>query len=73
MNFNALTEYLKTLEGELGLAGYDCAVYLDCGEVYRRMEGYADRETRRPIAHDTIYRMFSMTKPITCTAAMQLY
>ena len=33
MNFNALTEYLKTLEGELGLAGYDCAVYLDGGEV----------------------------------------
>ena len=39
MNFNALTEYLKTLEDELGLAGYDCAVYLDGGEVYRRMEG----------------------------------
>lgn len=73
MNFNALTEYLKTLEGELGLAGYDCAVYLDGGEVYRRMDGYADREAGRPIAHDTIYRMFSMTKPITCTAALQLY
>ena len=73
MNFNALNEYLKTLEGELGLAGYDCAVYLDGGEVYRRMEGYADREANRPIARDTIYRMFSMTKPITCAAALQLY
>ncbi len=73
MNFNALNEYLKTLEGELGLAGYDCAVYLDGGEVYRRMEGYADREASRPIARDTIYRMFSMTKPITCAAALQLY
>lgn len=73
MNFEAMTEYLKTLEGEMGLAGYDYMVRVGGKEVYCRMEGYADVEARRPIARDTIYRLFSMTKPITCTAALQLY
>ena len=73
MDFSALNEYLGTLAGSRGLAGFDCMVRVGGKEVFRRMEGFADREARRPIAADTIYRMFSMTKPITCTAALQLY
>ncbi|HWE54597.1 MAG TPA: serine hydrolase domain-containing protein [Acidimicrobiales bacterium] len=35
--------------------------------------GMSDREAGRPVAEDTLWRMASMTKPITSVAAMMLY
>ncbi|MBO0731777.1 MAG: beta-lactamase family protein [Acidimicrobiaceae bacterium] len=35
--------------------------------------GFADRERQRPVADDTIWRAYSMTKPITGVALMTLY
>jgi CubicO group peptidase (beta-lactamase class C family) len=35
--------------------------------------GLADREQGRPMARDTIFRIYSMTKPITSVALMMLY
>lgn len=35
--------------------------------------GFADIENRTPIQQDTIYRMFSMSKPVTAVATMILY
>ena len=35
--------------------------------------GYADRERQRPVAEDTVWRLYSMTKPITGVALMTLY
>jgi len=35
--------------------------------------GLADRERNVPMARDTIFRIYSMTKPITSVALMQLY
>ncbi|MBI1390887.1 MAG: serine hydrolase [bacterium] len=34
--------------------------------------GYRDLETRAPMEKDCLFRMFSMTKPITCTAVLML-
>lgn len=36
-------------------------------------QGVMDFESGRPIGPDTIYRIYSMTKPITCVAAMMLF
>jgi CubicO group peptidase (beta-lactamase class C family) len=41
--------------------------------AYFDSQGYADREQERPMADDTIFRLFSMTKPITSVALMTLY
>lgn len=41
--------------------------------AYVRSLGHMDRERRRPTADDTIFRIFSMTKPITSVALMTLY
>ncbi|MDP7067423.1 MAG: serine hydrolase domain-containing protein [Acidimicrobiales bacterium] len=41
--------------------------------VYRYMHGFRDLERKLPVESDTIYRFYSMTKPITSIAAMQLY
>ena len=35
--------------------------------------GFADREAARPVETDTIFRIYSMTKPITSVAAMMLW
>lgn len=39
----------------------------------RHTVGMADVDTQRPLADDAIYRIYSMTKPITSIALMQLY
>ncbi len=41
--------------------------------VYQQEFGYADVEKKVPLAKDAIYRIFSMTKPITGVAVMILY
>ncbi len=44
------------------------------GEVaYFRSLGMADRERQTPTRDDTIYRIYSMSKPITSVALMSLY
>jgi CubicO group peptidase (beta-lactamase class C family) len=35
--------------------------------------GLADKEASRPVADDTVFRIYSMTKPITALAAMMLW
>jgi CubicO group peptidase (beta-lactamase class C family) len=41
--------------------------------VYSDCVGLANRETNTPMQPDTIFRIYSMTKPITCVALMTLY
>lgn len=56
-----------------GPAGCACSV-IHNGELrYQEYFGYADLDTKTPISPDTIYRIFSMTKVLTCTAALMLY
>ncbi len=40
--------------------------------VYETAVGYADVEKTRPLTTDSLFRIFSMTKPITAVAALQL-
>ena len=41
--------------------------------VYQEVYGLADREANREMEEDAIYRIYSMTKPITAVAVMSLY
>ena len=41
--------------------------------VHLACVGLMDRETRAPMRPDTLFRLYSMTKPITCVALMALY
>ncbi|MBK1873669.1 beta-lactamase family protein [Marinobacter sp. 1-3A] len=44
------------------------------GEVaYVKPQGLMDVERNKPVCRDTIFRIYSMTKPITSIAMMQLY
>ncbi|HDR51541.1 MAG TPA: class A beta-lactamase-related serine hydrolase [Mariniphaga anaerophila] len=55
------------------LAGISALIYKDGKTVYRENLGFADLETEKPMADDAIFRIFSMTKPITAAALMTLY
>ena len=41
--------------------------------VHHDLYGHADVEDQRPVRDDTIYRIYSMTKPVTSVALMMLY
>jgi CubicO group peptidase (beta-lactamase class C family) len=41
--------------------------------VHAECRGQMDAEGKRPMTEDTIFRIYSMTKPITSTAIMMLY
>src|ERR1035437_2738529 len=41
--------------------------------VHFESRGLMDVDANRPMSHDTIFRMASMTKPIVCVGLMTLY
>ncbi len=71
MNWDTLRHFQDGL-CELGIAGNDLAVYADGRAVYRHFSGWQNMEKRIPVTERTLYRMFSMTKVVTCAAALQL-
>lgn len=52
--------------------GANAAVFRDSECIYDNSFGMADKEAGRKMTMDTIFRVYSMTKPVTAVAAMQL-
>ena len=55
------------------IAGAQIAVARHGRLAYLRSFGQADRERGKAVADDTLWRIYSMTKPITSVALMSLY
>ena len=55
------------------LAGISTLVMKDGKIVQRANFGFADNKTQSPIENNSIFRIFSMTKPVTTVALMTLY
>ncbi|MBO5227715.1 MAG: beta-lactamase family protein [Lachnospiraceae bacterium] len=72
MDFSRVTDFLET-QKDKGIAGCSCMIFKDDKKVYEHYTGYADLATKKPIDKDTLFRIYSMTKVIVCTAALQLY
>ncbi len=72
MNQNGETlNLLKQLEA-LGVPGIDCTVYQKGKEVFRYRSGYSDEAKTKPVDGTERYNIYSCSKLITCTAALQL-
>lgn len=56
-----------TMVGGMGLIARNGKI------VYQQTYGMADREAQRAMEEDALYRIYSMTKPITALAVMMLY
>ena len=53
--------------------GVSALVWQNGREAYYGQQGLADREANRPWSRDTLVQIFSMTKPVTGVALMQLW
>ena len=70
--FARLDRYIEREYIDAGrLAGAQIAI-LHRGLLHMSSFGFMDRERTRPMAADCIFRIFSMTKPITAVALMML-
>ena len=58
---------------ELGVPGFDLAVYKDGECILRYANGYSDPDKKIPMQGNERYNIYSCSKPITCTAALQLW
>lgn len=55
------------------LTGWQVVITRDGKVVHDRNVGLSDRESGQAVADDTIWRIYSMTKPITAVAALMLW
>jgi CubicO group peptidase (beta-lactamase class C family) len=71
---NRITDHLRRNYIEPGkIAGCQTLVARHGHIAYFDSQGYRDLERCTPVTDDTIFRIYSMTKPITSVALMQLY
>ncbi len=55
------------------LGGINCIIWKDGQIIYQESHGYKNLETHELMTLDTIFRIASMTKPITSVLTMMLY
>lgn len=71
--FTELDRRLKSLVDLGELAGVAVLAARHGRPVHRLTYGYQDLAAGKPLASDTIYRIYSMTKPVTAVAMMKLF
>jgi CubicO group peptidase (beta-lactamase class C family) len=73
MDFSRVIEYVeKVLRAEMGVPGCDLKVMRGHETLLRYSSGKADYEGKVSVSDKDVYILYSCTKPMTCTAAMQL-
>ena len=73
MDFTNLKNYMNRLVNEYHTPGVDCIVYKDHEIIFRYNAGMKDIENNKEMTGNELYLIFSMTKMLTCTAALQLF
>ena len=70
---NELDIYFETLVASGQLPGHVMLLARGDKLVHGHIAGYADWDTKSPLHPDSIFRLFSMTKPLTAVAMLLLY
>ena len=73
VNKRQIDNALRQMVAAKRVAGASALVWQGGAERYFGAFGDADREAKRPMARDTLVQIFSMTKPVTGVALMQLW
>lgn len=71
MDFSKLTDYLDRI-GECGIPARHMIVYRNGEPIYDHTAGFADEAHTKPVSGKDIYWFYSVTKVVTCVAALQL-
>ena len=66
-------DVLERLVEEKDVAGVQALLWQRGKVVYYASEGYQDLESGIPMSDSSLFRIYSMTKPITSVAALMLY
>jgi CubicO group peptidase (beta-lactamase class C family) len=69
---NALAAHINALIAKKRTPGLVLMIVKDRKVLLHEAYGYADLEKRRPLHRDDIFRLYSMSKPITAAAIMKL-
>lgn len=67
-----ITEIIEKSISEGQNIGSSCMILKEGRELYFKAFGYADKEAEKPLKRDSIFRLFSLTKPVTSAAVMLL-
>lgn len=63
---------MDRLVSEYNVPGVDCIVYREHEQLFRYYTGKSNVENQKEMNGEELYLIFSMTKMLTCTAALQL-
>jgi len=72
MEFSNLKKCMDRILDYYKTPGVDCVVYKDHKMIFRYTAGMDDIENNKKLDGNELYLIFSMTKMLTCTAALQL-
>lgn len=72
MDFGLMKDFMDRLTA-WRIPGNNISVCVDNKEVFTYQSGYEDYENKIPMTGDKLYNIFSCSKPVTVTAALQLY
>lgn len=70
--FNSVNELLENLKEIYGIPNYDCSIYCEHEEIFRKRGGYMDAESKTPVSDSDLYYLYSASKIALATAVMQL-
>lgn len=70
--FASFDQLMQTFLREHKIPGGSLAVAQDGEVIYARGFGWADREAKRPVQPDSLFRIASISKPVTAVAVMRL-
>ncbi|MGO4539254.1 serine hydrolase domain-containing protein [Paenibacillus sp. 2TAB19] len=73
MNFSKLEAYLDRFYTEKNIPGLGFAMYYKHEPVFEHYAGFSDVENQVRFGPNTLFRLYSATKVITCTALLQLF
>ena len=69
---NKITKHFNTYVDNGSLPNISILIKKDSKEIYRHHHGFADIKSGISVSDKTVYRIYSMTKPVTGVAIMQL-
>ena len=69
---NKITKHFNAYVDNGSLPNISILIKKDNKEIYRHSHGYADIENEINISKNSVFRIYSMTKPVTGVAIMQL-
>lgn len=72
MDFTNLKNHIDRIVSHYNTPGCDCIVYKNHEMLFRYYAGKRDLENDIPMNGNELYIIFSMTKMLTCTCALQL-